>query len=82
MLILLYFWKGFKMASDTIRKHNSFLSVQAMHDNNEPPHIVKGDIGFTYAGAFAVWSILKEGKWQACPRKPKISETRTTMENY
>ena len=68
------------MASNKQRKHESYLSVQAMHNNGAMPHIVKGDIGFTYAGAFAIWSVLTNGTWTACASKPKTNETRTTME--
>ena len=68
--------------NDTNRKHQSYLATQAFHDAGNAPNIIKGDIGFSYMGAFAIWSVLKAGKWQACPRKPKTTETRTTMENF
>ena len=68
------------MKSNKQRKHESYLIVKAMHDNFEPPHIIKGDIGFTYAGAFAIWSVLTDDVWTACASKPKTNETRTTME--
>jgi hypothetical protein len=68
------------MKTDAQRKHESFLSVKNMHLDGKDPHIIKGRIGFTYAGAFAVWSVLKNGIWTACSHKPKTTETRTTME--
>ena len=67
---------------DKQRKQDSYLSIQTEHDKGNPPHIVHSDIGFSYAGAFAIWSILKNGKWTACRSKPKTKETRQTMENY
>ncbi len=68
------------MKTDTVRKHDSYLHTQRQHDLGVDPDIIKGHIGLTYAGAFVIWSILKEGWWTACIRKPRIKETQATME--
>ena len=69
--------------NDTDRKYNCFVGVQKRLLSGELPHIISGNIGLSYGGAFVVWSIknAQTGAWTAYPKKPKqIKETQQTME--